>query len=115
MRRAAALLPLALTACSGAGAGAEEAGERIACALGGSDRFAEDCTLERTTLDGASVFVVRHPDGGFRRLEASGDGQNLLAADGAQVTRSALKGDRWEVILGEDRYVIPVKADAARK
>lgn len=115
MRGAAALLPLALIACSGGGAGAEEAGERIACALGGSDGFTEDCTLERTTQDGAPLFIVRHSDGAFRRFEASRDGQNLLAADGAQVTQSALKGDRWEVILGEDRYVIPVRADAARK
>ena len=43
------------------------------------------------------------------------DGQNLLAADGADQTQSALKGDRFEVILGPDRYVIPAKADASAK
>jgi hypothetical protein len=69
----------------------------------------------RATVEGAAVLVVRHPDGGFRRFEVSQDGQNLLAADGAEVTQSALKADRWEVILGDNRYVIPVKADAPRE
>ena len=62
--------------------------------------------------DGVQVIVVRLPDGGFRRLEVSKDGQNLNAADGADRSQSALKGDRFEVILGQDRFVIPAKADA---
>lgn len=57
---------------------------------------------------------MRHPDGKFRRLVASADSQNLLAADGADQSQSALKGDRWEVILDDDRYVVPVKADAPK-
>ncbi len=114
--RFAALLILTLSACSPGGEDAPEAPqERIACAVGGAAEFTEDCALERSTLEGAQVLIVRHPDGGFRRLEVSQDGQTLLAADGAEVTQSARKGDRWEVILGEHRYVIPVKADAPRE
>jgi hypothetical protein len=114
--RFAVLLVLALAACSpGSEAAPETPQERIACAVGGVAEFTEDCTLERGIAEGAQALVVRHPDGGFRRLEVSQDGQNLLAADGAEVTQSARKGDRWEVILGEHRYVIPVKADAPRE
>jgi hypothetical protein len=111
------ILPiLALAACSpGSGAAPEEPQEQIACSVDGATEFSEDCGLERTTVEGAQVLIVRHPDGGFRRLEVSKDGQNLLAADGAEVAQSARKGDRWEVVLGEHRYVIPVKADAPRE
>jgi hypothetical protein len=111
--RGACLGLLLLASCSQAAP--EEPSERIACAVGGAAQFTEDCGLERATVEGAQVLVVRHPDGGFRRLEVSKDGQNLLAADGAEVTQSALKEGRWEVILGEQRYVIPVKADAPRE
>lgn len=88
--------------------------EAVYCALGGSLEFTKDCTVERSAEAGRTAIVVRHPDGKFRRLIASADGQNLLAADGADQSQSALKDGRWEVILGDDRYVIPVKADAAQ-
>lgn len=105
-----------LTAC---GPAAEDAApqakaETIWCGLGGATELAQDCTLERGTEEGRAAFVVRHPDGKFRRLVASADGQNLMAADGAEQSQSALKQDRWEVILGDDRYVVPVKADAPK-
>ncbi|MFN3517197.1 MAG: hypothetical protein ACK4YM_08570 [Novosphingobium sp.] len=105
---------LLLSACSG-GEGGEPLpeGEPVFCALAGSQQFADQCRVERFTVDGAKVIVVRHPDGGFRRLEVSQDGQNLLAADGADQSQSALKGDRYEVILGDDRYVIPANPPAA--
>ena len=114
MRHPACLLalPLLLAACQQTGAGAEQDGEPIYCALAGAKEFKTDCRLERVMLDGRQTFVIRHPDGAFHRLEASADGQNLLAADGADVTQSARKGDRYEVILGQDRYVVPVQAPA---
>ncbi len=117
IRAALALLPLAaLSACSdpAPGEGKVATSETIWCGLGGATELAHDCTLERGSEAGRAAFVVRHPDGKFRRLVASPDGQNLLAADGADQSQSALKGDRWEVILGDDRYVVPVKADAAK-
>ena len=103
---------LALAACSGADE-AELTGEPVLCALAGAQQFTRSCQVERVIADGERVIVVRHLDGGFRRLKVSPDGQNLLAADGADQSQSARKGDRYEVILGGDRYVIPVQPDAA--
>jgi hypothetical protein len=77
-------------------------------------QFKPDCTVERSMADGAQVIVVRLPEGGFHRFEVSKDGRELLAADGAEQSKSALKGDRFEVILGEDRFVIPAKASAGQ-
>lgn len=106
----------ALSGCGDAapGEGGVTASEQIWCGLDGATELARDCTLERGLANGAPAFVVRHPDGKFRRLIASPDGMSLLAADGAEQSQSALKGDRWEVILGDDRYVVPVKRDAGR-
>ncbi len=105
-------LTLLLAACSKGGVAKNPEGETIACALAGSQQFKPDCTAERSMVDGAQVIVVRLPDGGFHRLEVSKDGQNLNAADGADQSQSALKGDRFEVILGQNRFVIPAKANA---
>ena len=117
IRAALALLPLAaLVGCSNPapGEGGVVKTETVWCGLGGATELKQHCTLERSIEEGRAAFVVRHPDGKFRRLVASPDGQNLLAADGADQSQSALKGDRLEVILGDDRYVVPVKADAAK-
>ena len=103
-------LTLLLAACSKGGVAKVAEGETIACALGGTQQFKPDCTVERSTADGAQVIVVRLPEGGFHRFEVSKDGQQLLAADGADQTKSALKGDRFEVIFGQDRFVIPAHA-----
>lgn len=114
MRGWLAFCVLLLSACSGGEGGeALPEGEPVFCALAGSQQFADQCRVERSTVDGVRIVVVRHPDGGFRRLEVSQDGQNLLAADGADQSQSALKGDRYEVILGDDRYVIPANPPAA--
>ena len=116
MQRGAAIwLALMLPACGQGDSADASAGEAIQCSLGGAKDFKPHCQLERSVIDGAQVFIVRHPDGAFRRMQVSADGQNLLAADGADETQSALKGDRYEVILGPDRYVIPAKADASVK
>ena len=117
MRRGglAAVLALALAACGQSESAKAPAGEAIQCSLGGARDFKPNCQLERSVIDGAQVFIVRHPDGAFRRMQVSADGQNLLAADGADETQSALKGDRYEVILGPDRYVIPAQASVPAK
>lgn len=116
-RAAFVILPLALlSACKdpAPGEGGVAKSDNIWCAPAGASEFKQDCALERGTEEGLETFVVRHPDGKFRRLIASEDGQNLFSADGAEQSQSARKGDRWEVILGDDRYVVPVKADAPR-
>ncbi|MFM5916193.1 MAG: hypothetical protein ACKOOL_01530 [Novosphingobium sp.] len=108
--RVAVIVVLFLAACSNGGTAPAEQGESIACALGGSLQFKPDCTVERQ----GSRIVVRLPDGAFHRFTLSKDGQSLDAADGADIAQSARKGDRFEVILGQDRYVIPVGAGAAK-
>lgn len=115
IRRSPILVALmALTACDSGGIEQQEVAEKVWCSLGGSAHFAQECGLERVMEEGRPAFVLRHPDGKFRRLVASADGQQLLAADGADQSQSARKsgpeGERWEVILGDDRYVVPVQA-----
>ena len=88
----------ALAACAPGTGGqtpGQQAGEPIACALGGSHRFTPDCTVERSSSAGARALVVRRPDGSFRRLAVSKDGQQLVTADGADQAHSALKGGRF--------------------
>ncbi|MDP3905642.1 hypothetical protein [Novosphingobium sp.] len=115
MRGAPLVLAALLAACGQGDQAAAPAGEAIQCSLGGAKDFTPHCQLERSVIEGAQVFIVRHPDGAFRRMQVSPDGQNLLAADGADETQSALKGDRYEVILGLDRYVIPAGTNAATR
>ena len=112
MKRGAICAVLLLAACSKGGVAKNPDGETSACALAGSQQFKPACTVERSLANGAQVIVVRLPDGGFHRLEVSKDGQNLNAADGADQSQSALKGDRFEVILGQNRFVIPATANA---
>jgi len=115
-RALALALAFALAACSRAGEAPEvaEGDEHIACALGEGAAFAEACAVERATQDGRPVLVVRHPDGGFRRLVVEPDG--LALADGAGAVKMAVAGNLMDVAVGGDRYRIPfaVKADAAR-
>lgn len=112
MRRTGAVLCLILFGCGQADDA--PAGEPITCALAGASGFAPACRAERAVIDGRPAVVVHHPDGGFRRLVLSADRQHLEAADGADEAQSARKGDRYEVIVGGDKYVIPVSDAAAR-
>ena len=74
----------------------------IECALHGAATFARTCTLERA---GNGGLVVRHPDGGFRRFTAAGDG--LVTSDGAQKASARPAGSGVEIAVGDDRYRIP--------
>ena len=82
MKRLVLLLAFGLAACGEADAGADTT--PVECALGGSAAFAPDCTMERAEVDGQRTLIVRHPDGGFRRLLVTGDGRGVIAADGAE-------------------------------
>jgi hypothetical protein len=105
---------LLLGACSaGEGGEALPEGEPVFCALAGSQQFKDQCRVERSTVEGAKVIVVRHPDGGFRRLEVS---QGRAEPAGRRWRGSepvGAEGRRYEVILGDDRYVIPANPPAA--
>ena len=84
-----------------------------------------DDTLARLTALGADTVappagtpngrrtVVRHPDGGFRRLRIVQDGRGLVSADGAEEAKLVIidKG-LIEVTVGDDRYRLPATVAA---
>ncbi len=100
---------LCLAGCSsGDGQPQADAGaERIECALGGAEQFAQSCLVERVAVEGKGIVVVRHPDGSFRRFELVSDGRGLTSADGADELTTELKGQMLGVTVGADRYLFP--------
>ena len=89
-------------------------GEMIECALDGSLHFAAECKLERVHESGRDLLVVRHPDGGFRRVVIGADGRTLDSADGAFAARGVLAGGVFTVAVAGDAYRLPVAVAAAR-
>lgn len=110
---------LALAGCSGSEADRQVAAQNrpaaeqkpglaIDCALAGAAAFTRDCTVEQSGAADAVILTVRHPDGGFRRLLVTQDGQGVAVADGAQPASVSIAGDRQiEVAVGDDRYRLP--------
>lgn len=113
--RGALLIGLALTvaACSKSETKAPpkvaEGPEHVDCALGPGTTFAKDCAIERSREGETYKMILRHPDGGFRRLEVGAD-NTIVAADGADAAQIVLNGTVAEVTVGEDRYRIPLEA-----
>jgi hypothetical protein len=88
---------------------------RIPCAVSGATVFARVCQLEQNQTQAGLVLTVRHPDGGFRRLQVVKDGRGVVAADGADAAIvTPVSGKEIEVTLAGDHYRIPatVKAPA---
>jgi hypothetical protein len=78
--------------------------DRIECATGGAAEFAKACAVERGE---GTALVLRHADGGFRRIELAADG-TITAADGSdEPGGEALPDGRFELTLGNDRYRLP--------
>jgi len=78
----------------------------VSCRLEDAPAFADTCSLEwrGTNADGAWIVVLRHKDGGFRRLILSPDG-TLGQADGAQtLLLEKDAGKSLYVSLGSDHY-----------
>ncbi|MFU7528343.1 hypothetical protein [Qipengyuania sp. ASV99] len=101
-----AAITCALTAC-GSGESPAPEGAAVDCAIGPGSEYAEVCTLERVS---AELFVIHHPDGGFRRFRIGSDpAARIAVADGAQPvvneTLNEAKGT-LEFSLGVDRYRI---------
>ena len=114
MKRAGALIPLLLAACSSDGEAPPSPradAETIACAVGGSTEFRPVCTVERhTSGKGIVTLVVRHPDGAFRRFDVLDGGRGLALADGMDQAVTRYAEGRAEIAIGADRYRFPVKA-----
>ena len=112
------LFPLALAACKPAAEPVAGGGETevanskaIPCALGGVDVFA-DCTVEDTGAKDMPLWIVRHPDGGFRRFRIIDGGTRIAAADGADEVETERMGAELEVRVGKDRYRFPAAPEA---
>ncbi|WP_294329945.1 hypothetical protein [uncultured Sphingomonas sp.] len=76
---------------------AQQAGETVACGPVG-ETLLPVCTVERE----GDRLVLRHPDGGFRRLQVQGN--VITAADGAEVASVTHAGSATEVTIGGMRY-----------
>lgn len=85
-----------------------EGPEHVECALGPGTAFAKDCAIERSRDGETYKMILRHPDGGFRRLEVDAN-NTIVAADGADAAQIVLNGTIAEVTVGEDRYRIPLQ------
>lgn len=119
--RLAALSMLALAGCGGpAQPQAAPGAARIECALGEGAEFGADCLVEKVAGDfstsGGPEFVVRHPDGGFRRFRIADNRSGMIALDGADTAVNRLVGEPpvLEVSVRADRYRFPADLDAAR-
>lgn len=78
--------------------------DRIECAIGGATSFTQTCAIERGEGD---ALVLRHADGGFRRIDLAPDGA-ISAGDGSDgPVGKALPDGRFELTLGNDRYRLP--------
>jgi len=98
---------LAATACSPKAenkVATAEPNDRIECATGGTANFTKSCAIERGS---GSPLILRHADGGFRRIDLAEDG-TITALDGSDEARGKpLPDGRFELILGRDRYRLP--------
>jgi hypothetical protein len=74
------------------------------CAVDGAAELAPVC--DRELVDG--LLTLRHPSGGFRRLQVITDGRGVIAADGAEPASVTTIGTSLiEVNVGGDRYRLP--------
>lgn len=118
MRFIAAAAVLVLMACNRGEAQPQAiaGAQRIECAQGEGSEFGADCLVERVDGEEGSEFVVRHPNGAFRRFRIASDRSGMIAIDGADEAVNRVKGNPpvQEVTVGPDRYRFPADLDAAR-
>ena len=106
MNRIAFALPLslALAACDVSPGIESEGGTSVACALGGASDFASECRLVQSGEGTGAVYVMRHPDGGFRTLVPADTPAGLAESDGSQIATSKREGGDIVLMIGDDRY-----------
>jgi hypothetical protein len=117
MRQIALPAVLLLAACGDPKAGGGESqaaaeaaagAEKIDCAVNGAVGFERVCVVERTAGADGLVLTIRHPSGGFRRLQVTKDGRGVIPADGAESAAVRVLDDHQiEVAIGSDRYKLP--------
>ncbi len=81
---------------------------KIECAVSGATIYTRACQIEQAESEKGLLLTVRHPDGGFRRLQVVKDGRGVIAADGADQAKVTITGDKQiEVELAGDHYRLP--------
>jgi hypothetical protein len=87
---------------------------KIPCAVSGATIMMRVCQIEQAQTEQGLVLTMRHPDGGFRRLQVVKDGRGVIAADGADQAKVTVLGNHEiEVVLSGDRYRLPAKIKGA--
>ena len=117
MRRPIAAIGLALLVACNRGEAqpqAADGAQRIECAQGEGSEFGHDCLVETVAGEQGPEFVVRHPNGAFRRFRIAQDRRSMMAIDGADEAINSLQGNPpvMEVTVGPDRYRFPADLDA---
>lgn len=80
-------------------------GNKIECALNGSDSFLQNCATERVASDNGTILLIRHSDGGFRRFRILTDGRGLETAEGFDDSKFEIIDDKHIILTsGIDRY-----------
>ncbi|WP_074428315.1 hypothetical protein [Tsuneonella dongtanensis] len=106
---------MALSACSRGEPQPQAAADAtpIACAIGEASDFGRDCLVEKVAGEQGPEFVVRHPDGKFRRLRIAENRGGMIAIDGAEEAINELVGEPrvLQVTVGADRYRFPATLD----
>ncbi|HYN46274.1 MAG TPA: hypothetical protein VES64_06250, partial [Allosphingosinicella sp.] len=70
--------------------------------------FERVCSAEWTDGPDGRIVTLRKPDGGFRRLLATGDRRHYIAADGAeQANVLQLRHGVTEISIGGDVFRLP--------
>lgn len=116
----ALLLSALLGGCGGSASAPEKADGAdgdggIFCRTGGASEMARRCVIERTGSGSEAVLTIRHPDGGFRKLQVVADGRGVMTADGAESATVVTSDNQAEVAIGDDRYVLPAVATSVRR
>lgn len=83
---------------------------RIRCQVSGMKDFAPVCTRERASGPDGPIWIIRHPDGGFRRFVLLDKGMRIATADGAEEVKAEQRGAFLEVRVADDRYLIAAAA-----
>lgn len=85
----------------------------VACALSGAKTFGRTCTREVSRDDVGEVWIIRHPDGGFRRFVLIDGGTRIATADGNKEVVAERMGGELEVRVEGDRYRFPAAPEPA--